>query len=245
MRSNLSKMEREHALIVSLGGEPIDDLSGDMFEKDALGKMMIKTCALVAIGFFVLVAFEMKAAFKTVKSLKKWDEVKGEATQGGWSEEVLMEKFGEDLSVVDRQSILAKYRNRLESRASEGGNGNGNDDEEKEEGGIEMLEILIGNMVARGGEFERPFGGFGKHESVRHVSGADPVDLEGEGKEKEKEKDKRRGRCCRRILRGRRDSTAWQGRRRGRRKLKRRRRRWRWRWSGMRCLRKRRGSIIM
>jgi len=185
-----NKMEREHDLIREFGGEPIDDLSGAMFETNTLGSMMIMTCASVAFVFMMFVMFEMKAAFKTVKMMKKWDEVKEEAMEGRWTEEMLIEEVGgDDLSVVDRQIILTKYRSRVQSRASGSGEGSGHGaggaggaggeevDEVDEEGGIEMLENPIANRAARGGEGERPFGGFGKHESVRHLSGAEPVGL--------------------------------------------------------------------
>ena len=188
-----NKMDREHAQILFLGGEPNEDMSGAMFEKNTLGSMMIMTCASVAFVFFVFVMFEMKAAFKTVKMMKKWDEVKGEAMEGRWTEEMLIEEVGgDDLSVVDRQIILTKYRSRVASRASGSGEGIGieigigaddDDDDEEEEGEIEMSENPIGNKAAKAKAKakagERPFGGFGQQESVRHVSGADPVDLGG------------------------------------------------------------------
>jgi len=63
--------------------------------------------------------------------------------------------------LADRDIILSKFRGRVLGEK---------DEEDEKEGGIEMVDnpVLTKN---------RPFGGFGVQESVRHLSEADAVDL--------------------------------------------------------------------
>jgi len=109
-----NKMAAEHAIIEEMGGVVADDLSGDMFEKETLGRMMVYTCASVVCMFWVFIVFEFKAAWKTIQGLMKWDIIKEDAVARGMSEKELLAALGvEGMSVVDKEKILVKYRQKV------------------------------------------------------------------------------------------------------------------------------------
>ena len=198
-------LEVEHYKLVEHLGAVAEEYvpSTTLLKTSTLGWLLICSNVSVVFVFSCLMILEFKIARKTVKVRKKWDSIKKRAASMGLADEEVMEELGVELGAFDRASILEKFRaekekekektvkgggmskkkkgaaakaNMAKARASQQWSAGEND--EDEDGEIEMLENPIGNKAAKGGVGgERPFGGFGKHESVRHVSGADAVDL--------------------------------------------------------------------
>ena len=166
-----------------------------LLKTETLGWLLILSNLSVMLTFGGLMVLELKIARKTVKMRKKWDSIKKRAASMGLGDDDVIDELGVELSAFDRENILEKYRTEKEKEKEkterEGG--------EEREGGLRKKQkkratkmamadkrasvgfAMENPMVKKVKGADRPFGGTGAAEAgkLRHVSGADAVDLGG------------------------------------------------------------------